>query len=175
MSNQKLKTNNKKIGFTLIELLIVIALLGILAVGLLAAIDPLEQFKKGQDTGTRNAVQELYNGMIRYYAIQTEYPLIGSPGTFDVTTLDSASASDMIDLIVDAGELKSNFLPNIRNKEDVYVYYYDDGDNVEHSVCFKPTSKSIRTDPNTKYDNMGSEMATDVCTGNTNSCYWCLR
>ncbi|MFH0773343.1 MAG: prepilin-type N-terminal cleavage/methylation domain-containing protein, partial [bacterium] len=34
-------------GFTLIELLIVIALLGALAVALLAALDPLEQIKKG--------------------------------------------------------------------------------------------------------------------------------
>ena len=33
-------------GFTLIELLIVIALLGALAVGLLATIDPFEQLKK---------------------------------------------------------------------------------------------------------------------------------
>ena len=33
-------------GFTLIELLIVIALLGSLAVGLLATIDPFEQLKK---------------------------------------------------------------------------------------------------------------------------------
>ena len=37
-------------GFTLIELLIVIELLGALAAGLLAAIDPFEQLKKGVDT-----------------------------------------------------------------------------------------------------------------------------
>ena len=46
-------------GFTLIELLIVIALLGALAVGLLAALDPFEQLKKGTDTGTRNTVSEI--------------------------------------------------------------------------------------------------------------------
>ena len=38
----------KSLGFTLIELLIVIALLGALAVGLLATIDPFEQLKKAE-------------------------------------------------------------------------------------------------------------------------------
>jgi len=36
----------QNIGFTLMELLIVIGVLGILAAGLLAAIDPFEQLKK---------------------------------------------------------------------------------------------------------------------------------
>ena len=59
-----------KSGFTLIELLIVIALLGALAVGLLAALDPFEQLKKGTDTGVRNMVSEIHGSAIRYYAIK---------------------------------------------------------------------------------------------------------
>jgi len=54
-----------KQGFTLIELLIVIALLGALAVGLLAALDPFEQLKKGDDTGVRNTVSELLGSIVR--------------------------------------------------------------------------------------------------------------
>ena len=41
--------NRLQKGFTLIELLIVIALLGALAVGLIGALDPFEQLKKGTD------------------------------------------------------------------------------------------------------------------------------
>ena len=55
----------KNKGFTLIELLIVIALLGALAVGLLAAVDPFEQLKKGSDTATRNTVITIINAVIR--------------------------------------------------------------------------------------------------------------
>ena len=52
------KTAQSFKGFTLIELLIVIALLGALAVGLLATIDPFEQLKKGRDTSKKNTVSE---------------------------------------------------------------------------------------------------------------------
>ncbi|MEK7634177.1 MAG: prepilin-type N-terminal cleavage/methylation domain-containing protein, partial [Patescibacteria group bacterium] len=61
-------------GFTLIELLIVIALLGALAVGLLAALDPFEQLKKGTDTGVRNTVSEVHGSIIRFYAIKNYMP-----------------------------------------------------------------------------------------------------
>ena len=42
-----------KKGFTLIELLIVIAILGILAIALLATLDPFEQLRKSRDGAKR--------------------------------------------------------------------------------------------------------------------------
>ena len=42
-----LKFNLRK-GFTMIELLVVIAVIGILAVALLATLNPLEQIRKGR-------------------------------------------------------------------------------------------------------------------------------
>ena len=58
-------------GFTLIELLIVIALLGALAVALLAALDPLEQINKGTDTGVRNTVAEISGSLVRYASVKS--------------------------------------------------------------------------------------------------------
>ena len=57
-----------KKGFTMIELLIVIAILGILAVAVLSAINPLEQIRRGRDTGSRSDAEQLLNAVERYYS-----------------------------------------------------------------------------------------------------------
>ncbi len=170
-------------GFTLIELLIVISLLGTLAVALLAAIDPFEQFKKGSDTGVRNTVQEFHAASIRYYAQRSGWP---SSWLVVEDTLQNANLGDeaakYIDPLVAAGELKSNFIElgadQIANI-DVSVY------NSTLLVCFKPTSKSFQAaDKNVKY--ISSELAngepqvddplSPTCTLNDgpDSCYWCV-
>jgi type II secretory pathway pseudopilin PulG len=56
------------------ELLIVIGVLGILAAGLLAAIDPFEQLKKARDSNYRSAALELLSATQRYYANHGYFP-----------------------------------------------------------------------------------------------------
>lgn len=56
-------------GFTLIELLIVIAIIGILAGGLLVAIDPAEKIRLSNDTRSINAVAETGN-KVEQWAVQ---------------------------------------------------------------------------------------------------------
>ena len=56
------------------ELLIVIGVLGILAAGLLAAIDPFEQLKKAKDTNNRSATIELLQSLQRFYATHGDFP-----------------------------------------------------------------------------------------------------
>lgn len=46
----------KSLGFTLIELLIVIAILGILAAGILVAIDPVDKISAANDSKVQNDV-----------------------------------------------------------------------------------------------------------------------
>src|SRR4030043_1642877 len=94
-------------GFTLIELLIVIALLGALAVGLLATIDPFEQLKKGRDTATRNSVSEIYNSLLRYYATKAGFPW---GGTAIASSPVYPSMTAYVQTLVDTGELKNKFL-----------------------------------------------------------------
>jgi prepilin-type N-terminal cleavage/methylation domain-containing protein len=73
-------------GFTLVELLIVIALLGVLATAVLAAINPLEQANRARDTRMRSDASQLLAATDRYFVAQSEFPW----QTVDPTTYDSS-------------------------------------------------------------------------------------
>ncbi|MFA6005042.1 MAG: type II secretion system protein [Patescibacteria group bacterium] len=188
---------NKR-GFTLIELLIVIALLGTLAVALLAAIDPFEQFKKGTDTGVRNTVQEFYNAGIRYYAQRTSWPTTwavptsataGQPGApVNIPDMsDLTFISNYLSPLIGAGELKANFYELAQTQLSNMAMSVQDSTLL---VCFMPQSKSFQqADKNTKFTDVtlsGSyAVATDTVTGTppvgtctsnggTTPCYWCI-
>ncbi len=95
----------KKLGFTMIELLIVIAVLGILAVAVLSAINPIEQINRGRDTGTRSDAEQLISSVDRFYAAKGYYPWMTN-GTSDNTWTDGVTgtapgvltAGDLIEL-----------------------------------------------------------------------------
>jgi prepilin-type N-terminal cleavage/methylation domain-containing protein len=166
----------KKAGFTLIELLIVIALLGALAVGLLAALDPFEQLKKGTDTGVRNTVSEVHGAVIRYYAVAGNKMPWDPSTTIGPVNLSTGYSTVGLHKVVSAGELKSDFssLAGDRLRQITVI-----GTQESITVCFRPESKSFRTDPNTKYNSSGIEIGTGpgVCGQTTSpsfSCYWCV-
>jgi len=56
-----------KKGFTLIELLIVIAILGVLAVVVLVAINPVQQLARTRDAGRMSSVAQLGHAVEAYY------------------------------------------------------------------------------------------------------------
>lgn len=168
---------NSTKGFTLIELLIVIALLGALAVGLLAALDPFEQLKKGTDTGTQNTVSEVQGAIIRYFAIKTNMPWCptgaGCPADPAGTALSAEPMAASITEIVSTGELKADFVSLAANNlSKIFVTGSQVGSTV--TVCYKPTSKSFIANPNTKFTKEG----VDTC-GTTDpthaTCYWCVK
>lgn len=166
-------------GFTLIELLIVIALLGILAVGLLAALDPFEQLKKGTDTSTQSKVSELQGAIIRYYGIRSHMPWCPTgtscptdPSGADMTTAPMDTA---ITNIVAAGELKSDFIV-LAGGDTANVFTTGSEANATVSVCYKPTSKSFASNANTKYSKTGVTPNGNCPTGNpADACYWCVE
>jgi len=166
----------KKSGFTLIELLIVIALLGALAVGLLAALDPFEQLKKGTDTGVRNTVSEVHGAVIRYYAVAGNKMPWDPSTSIGPVDLSSGYSAVGLSAVISAGELKSDFssLAGDRLRQITLI-----GTQESVTVCFRPESKSFRTDPNTKYNSSGIVIGTGpaVCGQTTSpsfSCYWCV-
>ena len=81
-----------KKGFTLIELLVVISLIGVLAVAVLSAINPIEQLNKGRDAGRRADSAQIINAIDRYYASNEEFPWNSSTafGVNKIATVDTA-------------------------------------------------------------------------------------
>jgi len=77
----------KNKGFTLIELLVVITLIGILAIAVLSAINPIEQVNKARDAGRRGDSAQLLKAIERYYASVEEYPWMDSVFTDAIVTV----------------------------------------------------------------------------------------
>lgn len=166
-------------GFTLIELLIVIALLGALAVGLIGAIDPFEQLKKGADTGTRDIVNQVQTAIIRYYSVKNAFPWCPTrTNCVDPASevLDGTNMSTAVANMVDAGELKSDFTKLQQNNLKL-VFVTGNSTTNSVVVCYQPTSKSFKADLNTKFKINGDDQAGCISEtpGGLTNCYWCIR
>lgn len=61
-------------GFTLVELLIVIAILGIIATIVIAAINPIEQANRANDAGLKADASQIVSAIERYYASHNFFP-----------------------------------------------------------------------------------------------------
>src|SRR5215469_5563399 len=62
-------------GFTLIELLVVIGILGILAVVLLAMINPIAQLQKSNDARRKGDLESVQHALEMYYQDKGTYPI----------------------------------------------------------------------------------------------------
>lgn len=71
---KKLPGSKQQSAFTLIELLIVIALLGILAVVLLAIFNPLAQMQKARDSRRKTDLREIKTSLMLYRNICGSLP-----------------------------------------------------------------------------------------------------
>ena len=83
----------KNKGFTLIELLIVMAILGVLAVVVLVAINPVQQLARTRDAGRKSGVAQLGRSMEAYYTSRG--------GTY------VAESATWIDNLVSSGEIST--------------------------------------------------------------------
>ncbi len=171
-------------GFTLIELLVVIGILGILATGLLATIDPLEQFRKGTDSNARQTATELVNAITRYYAVHSAFPWDtvpnggagcnagANPSALQVTTATGTTSFDnCLTQLQTEGELKGTFSTQYGILKNLWITDTTVGTSKSLAVCFPPASKSLSKDPATKYNQNAS--TSPACT--PPNCYWCSQ
>lgn len=97
---------NKKAlkGFTLIELLIVMAILGVLAVVVLVAINPVQQLARTRDAGRKSAVAQVGRALEAFYTSHGGRYLVASNcGTGTPATL----RSDWMNCLKESGELSA--------------------------------------------------------------------
>ena len=183
----------RQAGFTMIELLIVITILGILAVAVLSAINPVEQINRGRDTGSRSDAEQLLSAMDRYYAFNGYYPWqVGAADTSgmdwtQVTTslldandckvtdkLGALSAGAPADCVA-SDELKVTFIDRITQSTSNPLYMFNGGAQGNSSyVCFMPKSKAFLTEATTRCSGTTpSDYPTEACGGGTTK-YSCI-
>ncbi len=161
------------------ELLIVIGVLGILAAGLLAAIDPFEQLKKARDTNNRSAAIEFLGASQRYYTTHGYLPWF-KPGAL-TGSYDTANCPDApwtvirpavstatyprsyVEIGLGSGiadGVKSCLTNTLGTDGEIKTTFFDglktplyvlSGSSTKVAVCFAPEGKSSRSDAQTKY------------------------
>ncbi len=98
MRNNFFSTLNSKLsihkGFTLIELLLVIAVLGVLAAGLVILINPLAQFQRTRDTQRKNDLAQIQRALEQYYNDFGKYPAYTTTGTLYIMQDESSVTHD---------------------------------------------------------------------------------
>lgn len=145
-----------KKGFTLIELLIVIAVLGILAVAVLAAINPIEQINRSRDTGSRSDSEQLISAVDRFYASRGYYPWVTSASVTDDSLIWTAVGSawtngttGVLNQLSSAGteEVKASFTNRVTASGYNTLYVYKSaGNGTTMYICFKPKSGAFQRD-----------------------------
>lgn len=180
-------------GFTLIELLVVIGVLGILATGLLAAVDPFEQLKKARDANYRNATIETLNAFTRYYATHGYFPWNIPVGSTAPVGCESAGSSDAAYYLIPAnsvggtaavdarttladcitnsliadGELKTSYTSGLQTS-----LWISSGSKTQIRICFAPEGAALRRDASTSYlmDESGVVNTIAAATGTPPTC-----
>lgn len=167
---EKIITHMKRItGFTLVELLIVIALLGVLAAAVLAAINPLEQANRARDTKMMSDASQLLAAIDRYYVSIGHFPWYVAGTQSDNAGYGFVSAKTPgvgicnatgcggtnYGLLISNNELKSEFANRdfikAVDSADTDLLYIGKGNagttNIAVSVyaCWVPKSKSERS------------------------------
>ncbi len=157
------------IGFTMIELLIVITILGVLAVAVLSAINPIEQINRGRDTGSQSDAEQLLSAIERYQSTQELWPWQTSAtsvvpvswkkvatSTWNDDGAGAAAQSVLTKLSGGTEEVKKGFVTRLDNSP-VSLYVYSKGTTGDSVyICWKNRSNSFNQKAQTRCKGTGT-------------------
>lgn len=139
-----MKKNLRPVGFTLVELLITIAIIGILAGGILIGINPLEQISKAKDANKRIAVSQLVTAL-ELYAAQNgdKYPQeVGGSSGWITTLVNNGELKD-VPSAIPAGTFPCSIEQN--------GYCYKTNANQTEAIVYAPLETSAHPSGTTPY------------------------
>lgn len=151
-------------AFTLVEILIIVALIAILSVSVISAINPREQRYKSNDVKVKNLISEIFKAHLRYAQFE-KGTYLDSPAVS--LQINSPDAIAFLQTLVSEDELKQSIL--FDKNQDKILLTTDSIDNV--ALCFLPEAKSNQVySENTRYDKEG--FYRQDCSDK--QCYYCL-
>lgn len=138
------QVNRVSRGFTLIELLIVIGVIAILAVAVLAAIDPVEQLRKADDSRRRADTVEVLKALDRYKTMFAEYPWGSSSVVTRCPQFNGVPATCPLNGPIDVTALITlqEVKPTIADRA-LEEYFITEHPSTQAFVCFQPTSRAF--------------------------------
>lgn len=105
-------------GFTLIELVVAIGILAILAVFLIASLNPIQQFEKARDAQRKSDLTQIKRALEQYYQDHGSYP--ASNASYQITDFNGNA-------VVWGGSAGwqpyMNLVPQDPSSDRKYVYY----------------------------------------------------
>ena len=144
-------------GFTMIELLITIGVLAILAVFALAAVNPIDQFKKAKDAQRKSDLGQLQKVLEQYYQDWGHYPpssnsyLIQDEKTNPVTTITWGGAggwTPYMDLVPKDPDSRRTYVYYSKNNGQQYFLYASlERGPLDPSTCMA-TNAQCKANPN---------------------------
>ncbi len=148
----------QRLGFTMVELLVVISIIGILATAVLAALNPIEQLRKGRDTSRKADAASVLSALDRYQATFGCYPwervanvcntsrtpasVTGGTNGFAITS-GAFTGTGILAELVTREELKSVF-SNRTTVTQSEMWLYEEPTSHQASICFTPESQTAR-------------------------------
>lgn len=125
--NMKRKQSSASNGFTLVELLATIAVLAILAAGLLAIVNPVAQTQKAKDAQRKSDLEQISRSLEQYYNDNNTYPAS--------ITFGSAWGSYMAKVPQDPMAGRTYVYKTVSNNQIYYLYASLERGSSDSQVC----------------------------------------